>query len=304
MVPEKLTVLIPCKNESRNIRDCIESVRDLADEILVADCFSSDETLDIVDQTGICRVIQREFVNFSDFKNWAIPQARHPWVLILDADERVTCQLASEIKEVLTQPPDNIDAWFIPRQWYFMGHPVRFSGWQTDKLLRLIRKNCCRYRSCRVHEEIVFDRRRVRNLSSRLLHYSYTTYDDLFYKQVRYCRWAAQDLWDEGRKSTFYGLFVSPFLRFLQLYLFRLGFLDGAVGFQLCILMAFNSFAKQARLWEREHGMAPLPAPICDAPEEANTEPLAAARLAELAYDDTDAEPAADIFPKFFNKAA
>ena len=86
----KLTALIPCKNERANIRACIESVRPLADEILVADSGSTDGTLDIVRRTPGCRLIEREFIGFSSFKNWAIPQARHPWVLIVDADERVS----------------------------------------------------------------------------------------------------------------------------------------------------------------------------------------------------------------------
>src|SRR5687767_12468295 len=111
---EKLTVLIPCKNESKNIRDCVESVRGIADEILIADCFSTDDTLQIVEKAGGCRVIQREFVNFADFKNWAIPQARHSWVLIVDADERVPEALGSEIRKVLAHVPDSMDAFFIP----------------------------------------------------------------------------------------------------------------------------------------------------------------------------------------------
>ena len=101
----KLTVIIPCKNERLNIRPCIESVRAIADEVLVADSGSTDGTLEIVRSMGGCRVIEREYVHSGDFKNWAIPQAAHPWVLILDADERVTPLLATEIKQVLAASP-------------------------------------------------------------------------------------------------------------------------------------------------------------------------------------------------------
>src|SRR5262245_65872301 len=97
----KLTVLIPCKNERLNIKDCIESVRGIADEILVADSGSTDGTLDIVRELGGCRIIEREYVNSANFKNWAIPQAKHEWVLVVDADERVTPDLAEEIRTVL-----------------------------------------------------------------------------------------------------------------------------------------------------------------------------------------------------------
>ena len=95
----QLTVLIPCKDERLNIRACIESARKVADEVLVADSGSSDETRDIAGSLGV-RVIERDFIGYSDFKNWAIPQAKHAWVLIVDADERVSPALRSEIDYV------------------------------------------------------------------------------------------------------------------------------------------------------------------------------------------------------------
>src|SRR6478609_8552043 len=101
----KLTVLIPCKNELAHIGACIESVRAVANEILVADSGSTDGTLDVVRGLDGCRLIQREFVNYADFKNWAIPQAKHEWVLIVDADERVPPDLAAEIRSLVTANP-------------------------------------------------------------------------------------------------------------------------------------------------------------------------------------------------------
>jgi (heptosyl)LPS beta-1,4-glucosyltransferase len=257
----QLTVLIPCKNERLNIRPCIESARLVADEILVADSGSFDETRDIVREMGGCRLIEREFVNYSDFKNWAIPQARHPWVLILDADERITAEAAAEIREVLRNPDEQIDGYWVPRRTFFMGHEVRYSGWDTDALLRLIRRDRCRYKECRVHEEIVFQRQRTGHLRSPLLHYTYWTYDQYYEKYLRYVKWGAHDLWDKGRRCSTLGLLVRPFLRFFQLYVLRRGFLDGKVGIQSCMLQAFFvSFGKQARLWEMQHAR-PQPDP-------------------------------------------
>jgi glycosyltransferase involved in cell wall biosynthesis len=257
-----LTVLIPCKDERKNIRQCIESAWLVADEVLVADSGSTDETMEIVRRMGGCRLIEREFINYADFKNWAIPQAAHPWVLILDADERITPELAVEVRQAIRQAPDDVDAFWVPRRTFFMGHEVRYGGWNTDALLRLVRRDRCRYRPCRVHEEISFDRRRTRRLRSRLLHYTYWSYDQYFDKQQRYIKWRAEDMWDHGVRTGLYGLLIRPFLRFMQLYVLRLGFLDGLLGVQNCMLQAFYiSFVKQARLWEMEHAQDQADAP-------------------------------------------
>jgi glycosyltransferase involved in cell wall biosynthesis len=260
MMP-KLTVLIPCKNERMNIRPCIDSAGLVADEILVADSGSTDATMRIVREMGGCRLIEREFVNYADFKNWAIPQASHPWVLVLDADERITPELADEVRSAIGNAPDDVDGFWVPRRTFFMGHELRYSGWDTDALLRLFRRDRCRYRKCRVHEEIVFDRQRTRRLKSRMLHYTYWSYDQYFEKYLRYTKWGAEDLWDRGRRTSPVSLLLRPWLRFLQLYILRRGFLDGMVGIQSCMLQAFFvTFVKQGRLWEMEFAL-PQPDP-------------------------------------------
>jgi glycosyltransferase involved in cell wall biosynthesis len=257
----KLTVLIPCKNERMNIRPCIESVQGIADEILVADSGSTDETMDIVRQIGGCRLIQREFVNYADFKNWAIPQASHNWVLILDADERLTDELTDEIRQLLAAPPSQLDGYWIYRRSFFMGHEIKHCGWNTDRVFRLIRRDTCRYRDCRVHEEINVDQCRAGKLRGKMLHFSYWSYDQYFDKYLRYTKWGAQDMWDAGERTNFFRLLIRPFLRFLLLYVVRLGFLDGLAGIQVCVFQAFFvTFVKQARLWEMQYAL-PQPDP-------------------------------------------
>ncbi len=273
---EKLTVLIPCRNERKNIRACIASVQGLADEILVADSLSTDDTLDIVHSIGGCRVIEREFVGYADFKNWAIPQASHPWVLIVDADERVTPRLADEIRGILAAPPAELDGYWIGRENYFLGHRIRHCGWNTDAVFRLIRRDRCRYRQVRVHEEIDVEPRRAGRTKANLTHYTYWTFDQFFAKHVMYTRLGAEDAWEHGKRTGFYNLALRPLLRFVQLYFLRLGFLDGLAGLQVCMLTAFfNTFVKQARLWEMQHA---LPQPDDDPSLTANAkQPRAAA---------------------------
>ena len=250
----KITVLIPCKDEQDAIRDCIDSVRMIADEILVADSGSTDQTMAIVNRIGGCRLIQREFVDYSDFKNWAIPQAAHEWVLILDADERLTPELSAEILNTLENPSDEVDAYWIYRRTFFLGRELRFSGVSRDKVCRLIRRDRCRYRDCRVHEEIEIDKSRTRRLQERMIHLTIDSYDDYFDKQVRYTKWRAQDRWDDGKRTRGAKIFWTPVLRFLLLYLVRQGFRDGLVGLQFCMLQSFFvSFVKQCRLWEMEN---------------------------------------------------
>jgi glycosyltransferase involved in cell wall biosynthesis len=252
---QPLTVLVPCKNERLNIRPCLESIRDIADEILVADSGSTDGTLDIVREFGNCRVIQRDYVNSADFKNWAIPQARHPWVLIVDADERVPAALAEEIRRILNEPSSDFDAYSCGFQDHFMGHPLHFARWDT-RSTRLIRRDIGRYQTRRVHADIVVDRRRVGMLKHRIDHYSFWDYDDFIIKYARYTSWAAQDMWEKGRRTSFSGLLLRPVMRFLHMYLIRGGFLDGLAGLQVCVFFSFlSTYMKQAKLWQREFGM-------------------------------------------------
>ena len=180
--------------------------------------------------------------------------------MIVDADERISDQLMAEIRDVLSTPPKHLDGYWISFRCYFMGHPLRFAGWNTAAF-RLVRRDRCRYRMRRVHEEIRVEAGRAGRLRGKLLHYSYWTYDEYFRKYIRYTRWGAEELQDRGRKASAYGLLVRPALRFLQLYLLRGGFLDGLPGLQVCMLTAFfNTFMKQARLWEMQQAL-PQPDP-------------------------------------------
>lgn len=256
----KLTVLIPCKNERQNIRLCIESVRSVADEILIADSGSTDGTLDIVRQIGGCRIIEREYVHSANFKNWAIPQARHPWVLIVDADERVSEALAAEIQQCMAAPDANVDGYWIGRKNHFLGYHIAHCGWNSDDVLRLFRRDVGRYRERWVHAEIELDRKRVRRLKHPFDHYTSWKSEEYWNKLNRYASWGSLNLRDEGHRVSLVSMVFRAPLRFLQLYFLRLGFLDGMPGFHICAYTAFYSFVKQARLWELYHAK-PQPDP-------------------------------------------
>ena len=250
MMRQKLTVLIPCKNESRHICACIESARAVADEILVADSLSTDNTLELVRQLSNCRIIQREFVDYANFKNWAIPQASHPWVLVLDADERVTGPLATEIRQVLARDETALDAYRMRRDNFFLGHRIRHCGWNRSQIVRLFRRDRCRYGAPRVHEQLDVSPRRVGTLRGKLLHYTCSSLGQWIEKQVRYATLWAEDHHAIGRRTSWLGILARPPVRFFQLYVLRAGFLDGTAGLMVCSINAFYTFVKYATLWQ------------------------------------------------------
>jgi glycosyltransferase involved in cell wall biosynthesis len=260
----RITGLIPCKNERKNLRACIESFRDLTDEMLVADSGSTDGTIEIARSLG-CRVVEREYVFSGDFKNWAIPQATHEWVLLLDADERVTPALAEEIRRIKEQGPD-ADGYWIGRENYFMGRRVRFSGWRNDACIRLFHRDRGRYVGPSDHGEIVISTGRVGRLKQKMLHYTLWSYDQYVKKLDRYARVQAEQWRDAGKRPSAFKLLTNGPLRALRCYVLQLGFLDGMVGMQLAALAGYYSFLKQARLWELCEA---LPQPDCEAEFEA-----------------------------------
>jgi glycosyltransferase involved in cell wall biosynthesis len=243
----KLTVIIPCKNEREHIRACIQSAKLVADELLVADSGSTDGTLEVARELG-CRVIEREYRTSGDFKNWAIPQAAHDWVLILDADERVTDQLAAEICRTLAEPRH--DGYWIYRRNHFLGHPIRFGPWKNDRCLRLFRRELGRYIGPTDHAEVELSRGTVGRLQHRLTHYTCTSYAQYLPKLARYADVQSRIWHSEGRRTNTIQLLARFPLRFLQCYVWRLGFLDGLAGLQVCMLVAYLSYLKHAYLWQ------------------------------------------------------
>ena len=251
-MPQKLTVVIPCKDESHNIRECIESVRGIADEILVADSLSTDNTVDIVREIGGCRIIQRQFINFASFKSWAIGHASHPWVLTIDADERLTDLLATEIREILAKDDAAFDGYKMRFETFFLGKPVRHSGWNTHASIRLFRREC-RYDDLQVHERIDLPPERVGMLQGKFLHFTCTSFRRWIQKQNHYAFLWAENRYASGRRTNWLKVLFAPPLRFLHVFILRGGFLDGTAGLLACTSNACYMFFCQANLWERQH---------------------------------------------------
>ena len=244
-----LSVIITTFNEEQNIQGALESVS-WADEVIVVDSFSSDRTVEIA-RKYTRRVMQREYTGPAGQKNWAIPQARHEWILLLDADERVPEKLKLEIQQYLNQEHIPYDAFWIGRRNFFMGKEVRYSGWQGDAVVRFFRRDLCRYNDKQVHEEVITEGLRVGRLNQKLLHYTYRDMEHFLAKMRRYARWSAQDYDEKTGRVTGFHLLFKPLFRFLKHYFFQLGFLDGKVGLVVSSVMAWGVFLRYANLMER-----------------------------------------------------
>jgi len=243
----KLSVIIVTYNEEENITACLESV-DFADEIIVVDSFSIDSTKELAEKKG-AGVIQTEVRYPEQKKNMGIDAARNEWILVLDADERVTPELKQEVTGILNSPGS--EAYSIRRKNYFMGKHIRYCGWGRDRVVRLFKKGYAKYPDKRVHGALEL-KGRPGVLKNVIEHYSYRNFEDYFIKVNRYTRWSAKD--SEGKKVKAPKLFINPFFRFIKMYFLNLGFLDGVAGFILCVAASFSVFIKYARIYFNSRG--------------------------------------------------
>lgn len=241
-----LTVIVPTFNEEENIAECLSSAS-FAAEILVVDSFSTDRTVEIARSCG-ARVVQHEYVNSATQKNWIIPQASHEWVLLIDADERATPELAAEIRTLLRSGARH-DGYWIRRRNHFMGREMRHGGWETDAVIRLFRRDAARYQDREVHSEIDLPGP-LPTLHNELVHYSFRSWRQYWPKIEKYTDWGARQALKDGKRSGPVSILVRPGLRFFKMYVLRLGFLDGAEGIQLALLGAFSVYLKYSKLWE------------------------------------------------------
>lgn len=252
MPGQKITAIIPAGEEVHQIREAIASVK-WADEILVVvDSASHDGTAAAAATSGPgVSVLTHEYAYSAAQKNWAIPRASHGWIFLMDADERVTPELREEIQTLLRSGPDK-DAYWIYRRNIFLGQTMRYGGQQTDKVVRLFRRDC-RYQDREVHAEIE-GYRTVGTLAGKLEHHTFRGWEHYLRKLDRYTTWGAQQDFKDGRSSGFVNVVLRPFHRFLKQYLFRLGFLDGIPGAVTAYLGAYGVFLKYAKLWDLRRG--------------------------------------------------
>ena len=247
----KITAIIPTLNEAIHIEDAIKSVS-FADEIIVIDSFSNDDTIALAKKQDVT-IIQRVFDDYSTQKNFAIAKAKHEWIYILDADERVTPALREEILDCLKDPSDFV-GFHIHRTFYFAGKKINYSGFQHDKVIRLFRKDKCKYNGKIVHERIEAEGK-VGFLKNKIEHYTYRSYDHFITKLNRYAALKAHILYNKNKRATFFHILIKPPFKFFIHYFIRLGFLDGFRGFILSVVLSYGVLARYIKLWLLKHNL-------------------------------------------------
>ena len=241
-----ISVIITTFNEEINIEDCIRSVL-WADEILVVDSLSTDRTVELARKHPV-KLLEREYFGSAAQKNWSMDRVENDWVLILDADERLTDDLALEILQLLIEGPQ-FYGYFLRRRNIVLGKVIRHSGWSTDKVIRFFHRGHGRYPDRRVHADLDIEGP-TPVLRNPLLHYTFRSLDQYWEKLRNYAEWGAAQGFREGRRAGLLELAGRPIWRFFRTYVLQLGFLDGLHGLVVCGLQAFGSFLKYARLWD------------------------------------------------------
>lgn len=240
ILPEKqlLTALVITYNEQQNIKIVLDYLA-FADEIIVVDSFSSDQTFEIASDYKNVKVVQRTFDNFASQRNYALSLASNSWILFIDADERLTPELQQEICTVIQQK-NSASAYYMRRNFMFQDKKLRFSGWQTDKIIRLFRKENASYNIQKiVHEKLIVNGK-IGKLKNRLIHYSYSNYEDYKQKMIFYGQLKAKEELLKNTNPNFFHFYIRPAYQFLNQYLVRFGFLDGKKGIIICYLNALS----------------------------------------------------------------
>jgi glycosyltransferase involved in cell wall biosynthesis len=251
----KLSVTVITRNEEADIAEALRSVR-WADELVVVDASSSDDTVTIARQLAD-RVVVRDWPGYVAQKNHAASIASHDWVLSVDADERVTPALAEEIRALLSAAPAHV-AYRIPRITWHLGRWMRSTDWYPDWQLRLYDRRRARWAGQYVHEAVTADGA-IGSLRNEIRHYAYRDIAEHLDTIERYTALAARQMHESGRRVTALQIAGHPPLAFLRNYVLRGGFRDGVPGFIVSAMNAYYVFLKFARLWELQRAAARTP---------------------------------------------
>jgi glycosyltransferase involved in cell wall biosynthesis len=248
----KISAIVITFNEEENIADALQSLK-WADEIIVVDSESTDRTVEIA-RLFTDKVIVRRWPGYSAQKNFAQEQASHDWIFSLDADERVSEELAGEIERIKSAVELRASGFEVPRLANYLGRWIRHSGWYPDYKLRLYDRRVSRWQGDYVHESVKVDGK-VERLKGDLLHFTVRSASEHHERIDRYTTLAAKQAHAQGKRVSIASLVFSPIATFIRSYFLKLGFLDGLHGLAIARFAAYYAFLKNLKLWEMRSGV-------------------------------------------------
>jgi glycosyltransferase involved in cell wall biosynthesis len=243
-----LSVILITRNEEANLDDCLASLEGIAQQIVVVDTNSTDRTLEIAKTHGAVVSQPTDWPGFGPQKNRALDLATGDWVLSLDADERLTPALRSEISTAIHHSA-LVDCFAIPRLSWYCGRFIRHSGWNPDYVDRLFRKGTAHFSDDLVHERLI-PQGQVAKLENPMLHFSFMNYSQVLQKVDRYSTASAEQAFAKGKTSSPLKAILHGAWSFIKTYIIRAGFLDGAQGFALAISNSQGTYYRYLKLWQ------------------------------------------------------
>jgi glycosyltransferase involved in cell wall biosynthesis len=247
MSNQQLSVVIITFNEEQNIARCIGSVTEIADEIIILDSFSTDQTVDIAKKMGAI-IHQQAFAGYIEQKNAALDLANFAYVLSLDADEALDNLALQSVKS--EKKNFNVQAYTINRCTSYCGRFIRHGSWYPDRKLRLFDKRISRWGGVNPHDRVEVREPFVsKHLKGDILHYSYHSISEHVLQNNKFSTLTAEAMYLKGRKTTVLNMIINPAWAFFLGYILRAGFLDGVEGFVIAVNVAHLSFLKHAKLY-------------------------------------------------------
>ncbi len=243
---QPLSVVIITFNEEKNIARCIDSVRDVADEIVVLDSYSTDNTLAIANGKGV-KIHQQKFVGYGQQKNDALGLCTHELILSLDADEALSEKLVKAIVE--EKKNRSADAYMMNRCTNYCGQFIRHGSWYPDRKIRLIRKNMASWSNATIHEKMeTIPGANIKQLKGDILHYSFNSIKEHVAQNNKFSTISAETLFSNGCRTNLIKVIINPWWAFVLSYIIRMGFADGLYGFIIAVNISHLTFLKHTKL--------------------------------------------------------
>jgi glycosyltransferase involved in cell wall biosynthesis len=250
----KLSAVIITFNEERNIRRCLESLKDVADELVVVDSFSSDNTEKICLEMG-ARFEKHAFEGYIEQKNYALSRATHDFVISLDADEALSPELKSSVAKA--KHSMQFDGYSMNRLTNYCGKWIHHSGWYPDRKLRMINRKKGKWAGVNPHDKLMLQEgSAIQHLKGDLLHYSYYTFEEHQKQVEKFSTIAANAMHKQGLHSGIFKILLKPVARFIKSYFIKLGFLDGKAGLTIAVQTARAAYLRYLKLYKLQRTSA------------------------------------------------